>query len=30
MCDYHGVAKEWFLEDEYERVKGKFFAEEIM
>ncbi|MBD2178952.1 hypothetical protein H6F42_18680 [Pseudanabaena sp. FACHB-1998] len=23
-------AQEWFLEDEYERVKGKLLAEEIM
>jgi hypothetical protein len=24
------AAQEWFLEDEYERVKGKLLAEEIM
>jgi hypothetical protein len=24
------TAQEWFLEDEYERVKGKLLAEEIM
>jgi hypothetical protein len=30
MCDYHAIAQEWFLEDEYERIKGKLLAEEIM
>jgi hypothetical protein len=30
MCDSHVIAQEWFLEDEYERFKGKLLAEEIM
>lgn len=30
MCNSHVIAQEWFLEDEYERGKGKLLAEEIM
>jgi hypothetical protein len=29
MCDSHEVAQEWFLEDEYERVKGKFWLKKL-